>query len=43
MNNEELAQWGARRDLGQETLDGINDLQAGEAGRRFMAHFYSIE
>ena len=34
MTEKQLAKWEAKRDLGQEMLQGIRDISAGRVGRR---------
>lgn len=42
MTEGQLAKWEKTRDLGQEILQGIQDLKAGRIGRRFTAATYPI-
>ena len=42
MTERQLANWEKTRDLGQEILQGIQDLKAGRIGRRFTAVTYPI-
>ena len=42
MTERQLAKWEKTRDLGQEILQGIQDLKAGRIGRRFTAATYPI-
>jgi len=42
MTERQLAKWEKTRDLGQEILQGIQDLKAGRIGRRFTAVTYPI-
>jgi len=42
MTERQLANWEKTRDLGQEILQGIQDLKAGRIGRRFTAATYPI-
>jgi putative transcriptional regulator len=42
MTERQLAKWEKSRDLGQEILQGIQDLKAGRIGRRFTAATYPI-
>ena len=42
MNGKELAQWEEERDLGQEILEGLQDIKAGNTGRKFTAHSFPI-
>lgn len=41
-SDKELAQWEEGRDLGQEILSGLRDIQAGRTGRRFTAQSYQV-
>ena len=42
MTERQLAKWEKSRDLGQEILQGIQDIKAGRIGRRFTAVTYPI-
>ena len=42
MNGKELAQWEEKRDLGQEILEGLQDIKAGNTGRKFTAHSFPV-
>lgn len=42
MNEEELAQWEAERDLGREILEGVRDIKADRTGRRFTAASFAV-
>ena len=42
MTERQLAKWEKSRDLGQEILQGIQDIKAGRIGRRFTAATYPI-
>ena len=35
MTEKQLAKWEKKRNIGQEIVQGIRDLKAGRAGRRF--------
>ncbi|CAN5862513.1 helix-turn-helix domain-containing protein [soil metagenome] len=42
MNEKELAEWEAERDLGQEILQGVQEIKAGKTGRRYTVHSFPI-
>jgi putative transcriptional regulator len=42
MTDKELAKWEKTRNLGQEILQGIQDIKAGRVGRRYTAASYPI-
>ena len=42
MNEKDLAQWEESRDLGQEILQGIGEIKAGQTGRRYTAASFPI-
>ena len=42
MTDKQLAKWEKSRDLGQEILQGIQDIKAGHVGRRYTAESYPI-
>ncbi|MEM7735808.1 MAG: helix-turn-helix domain-containing protein [Deinococcota bacterium] len=42
MSDEELAAWEASRDLGEEILQGIQEIKAGKTGRRYTAKSFPI-
>ena len=42
MTDKQLAQWEKTRNLGQEILQGIDDIKAGRIGRRYTVVSYSI-
>jgi putative transcriptional regulator len=42
MTERQLAKWEKSRDIGQEILQGIQDIKAGRIGRRFTAATYPI-
>lgn len=42
MTERQLAKWEKTRDIGQEILQGIQDLKTGRIGRRFTVATYSI-
>ena len=42
MTERQLAKWEKTRDIGQEILQGIQDIKAGRIGRRFTAATYPI-
>ncbi|MEM6428973.1 MAG: helix-turn-helix domain-containing protein [Deinococcota bacterium] len=42
ISDEELAAWEATRDLGQEILQGIQEINAGKIGRKYTAKSFSI-
>jgi putative transcriptional regulator len=42
MTERQLAKWEKSRDIGQEILQGIQDIKAGRIGRRFTATTYPI-
>ena len=42
MTERQLAKWEKTRDIGQEILQGIQDIKAGRLGRRFTAATYPI-
>jgi putative transcriptional regulator len=42
MTERQLAKWEKTRDLGQEILQGIQDIKAGRVGRRFTVATYPI-
>lgn len=42
MTEKQLAKWEKNRNLGRELVQGIRDIQAGRAGRRFTAASYPI-
>ena len=42
MTEKQIAKWEKTRNIGQEILQGIRDLKAGRAGRRFTVDSYAI-
>lgn len=40
--DRKLASWEKSRDIGQEILQGIRDIKAGRAGRRFTVESFAI-
>jgi len=42
MNEKELASWEEERDLGQEILQGIQEIRKGKTGRRYTAQSFPI-
>ena len=42
LTGKQLEKWEKGRNVGQEILDGIRDIKAGRAGRRFTADSYPI-
>ena len=42
MTDKQLAEWEKTRDLGQEILQGIQDIKAGRIGRRYTLTSYPI-
>lgn len=42
LNEKQLAKWEKGRNVGREILDGIRDIKAGRAGRRFTVESYPI-
>jgi putative transcriptional regulator len=42
MTERRLAKWEKTRDIGQEILQGIQDIKAGRLGRRFTVATYPI-
>lgn len=42
MNKKGLAEWEKERDLGQEILQGIEEIKAGKIGRRYTAASFPI-
>ena len=42
MNEKDLAEWEKGRDLGQEILQGIEEIKAGKTGRRYTAASFPI-
>jgi len=42
MTEKQLAQWEKTRNIGEEILEGIRDIKAGRAGRRYTIHSYPI-
>ena len=42
MTDKELAKWEKTRNLGQEILQGIQDIKAGRVGRRYTVASYAI-
>ena len=42
MNEKDLAEWEKGRDLGQEILQGIGEIEAGKMGRRYTAASFPI-
>jgi putative transcriptional regulator len=42
MTDKQLAAWEAKRDLGQELLEGIKNIKSGKTGRKFTAQSYPI-
>lgn len=42
MTEKQLAKWEKTRNLGEEILQGIRDIKAGRAGRRFTVDSYAI-
>jgi putative transcriptional regulator len=42
MTEKQTAKWEKARDIGQEIVQGIRDLKAGRAGRRFTVDSYAI-
>ena len=42
MTEKQLAKWEKSRNIGQEILQGIRDIQAGRVGRRYTAGSYPI-
>lgn len=42
MNDEDFAEWEQGRDLGREILQGVQDIKAGKAGRRFTAKSFPV-
>lgn len=42
MTERQLAKWEKTRDIGQEILQGIQDIKAGRTGWRFTAATYPI-
>ena len=42
MTERQLAKWEKTRDLGQEILQGMQDIKAGRIGRRFTVATYPI-
>ena len=39
---KQLNQWEKDREIGNEILEGIQDIKAGRAGRRYTVHSYPI-
>jgi putative transcriptional regulator len=42
MTEKQIAKWEKTRNIGEEILQGIRDLKAGRAGRRFTVDSYAI-
>lgn len=42
MTEKQIAKWEKTRNIGGEILQGIRDLKAGRAGRRFTVDSYAI-
>lgn len=42
MTEKQLAKWEKARNIGEEILQGIRDIKAGRAGRRFTVDSYAI-
>ena len=42
MTEQQLAEWEKSRDIGQEILQGIQDIKAGRIGRRSTVETYPI-
>lgn len=42
MTDEEVDAWEETRDIGQEILEGVRELQAGRRGRTFTAQSYPL-
>lgn len=42
MTEKQLAKWEKSRDIGQEILQGVRDIKAGRAGRRYTPDSYPI-
>ncbi len=42
MTEKQMAKWEKTRNIGQEILQGIRDIKAGRAGRRFTVDSYAI-
>jgi putative transcriptional regulator len=42
LNEKQLARWEKGRNVGREILDGIRDIKAGRAARRFTVESYPI-
>ena len=42
MTAKQLARWEKSRNIGREIIDGIRDVKAGRAGRRFNVESYPI-
>jgi len=41
-SEKQLIQWEKEREVGNEMLEGIRDIKAGRAGRRYTIHSYPI-
>jgi len=42
MTEKQIAKWEKTRNIGQEMLQGIRDIKAGNTGRRFTVDSYAI-
>jgi putative transcriptional regulator len=42
MTEKQLAKWEKGRNIGREIVEGLRDLKAGRAGRRFTVESYPI-
>jgi putative transcriptional regulator len=42
MTEKQLAKWEKGRNIGREIVDGIRDIKAGRAGRRFTVESFPI-
>lgn len=40
MTDKEFEKWEQERDIGQEILDGIKEIQAGKTGRKFTVESF---
>ena len=42
MNEKDLAEWEKERDLGGEILQGLEEIKAGQTGRRYTAASFPV-